>query len=83
MAKTADFLVATDTSETGQRYINHEALGSSIVLFARLRADDRAFWCLGTARYRSHEGERPIAFVWDLDPPLPAELYTAFAAAVA
>jgi superfamily II DNA or RNA helicase/HKD family nuclease len=70
-------------SETGQRYIHHEQLGSGIVLFARLRTDDRAFWCLGTARYQSHEGDRPIAFVWKLDHPLPADLYTSFAAAVA
>jgi hypothetical protein len=70
-------------SETGQRYIHHETRGSSIVLFARLRTDDRAFWCLGTARYQSHEGDRPIAFVWKLDRPLPADLYTSFAAAVA
>ena len=33
-------------SETGQRYINHEAVGSKIVLFARLRSDERAFSCL-------------------------------------
>jgi hypothetical protein len=75
--------VTSTASETGQRYIDHEARGSNVVLFARLRADQRALWCLGTARYRSHEGERPIAFVWELDMPLPAELYTAFAAAVA
>ena len=53
------------------------------MLFARLRADDRAFWCLGTASYVSHEGNRPIAFVWRLDRKLPADLYSAFAAAVA
>jgi hypothetical protein len=70
-------------SPTGQRYINHEALGSSIVLFARLRTSDRAFRCLGTARYQSHEHERPIAFVWALDQPLPPDVYTSFAAAVA
>jgi superfamily II DNA or RNA helicase len=70
-------------SRTGQRYINHEALGSSVVLFARLRTDDRAYWCLGTARYQSHQNERPIAFVWKLDHPLPPDLYMSFAAAVA
>ncbi len=70
-------------SDTGQRYINQASRGTSIVLFGRLRADDRAFWCLGAARYRSHEGNRPIAFVWKLDHPLPADLYTSFAAAVA
>ncbi|MCA1671367.1 MAG: DUF3427 domain-containing protein, partial [Actinobacteria bacterium] len=70
-------------SDTGRRYIEHEQHGTKVVLFGRLRADDRAFWCLGTARYRSHEGDRPIAFVWKLDHPLPADLYTSFAAAVA
>jgi superfamily II DNA or RNA helicase len=75
--------VTSVASETGQRYINHQTRGSHIVLFARLRSDDRAFWCLGTARYRSHEGERPIGFVWELDFPLPPDLYTTFAAAVA
>jgi len=69
--------------ETGRRYINHRSEGTNIVLFGRLRSDDRAFWCLGTARYRSHEGDRPIAFVWELDQPLPADLYASFAAAVA
>lgn len=34
-------------------------------------------------RCRSHDGDRPIAFVWELDHPLPADLYTSFAAAVA
>jgi len=69
-------------SDTGQRYINHEVVGSKIVLFARLRTDERAFWCLGTARHVSHSGDRPIAFVWQLDHPLPPDLYTSFAAAV-
>ncbi len=70
-------------SDTGRRYIDSAVRGTKIVLFARLRTDDRAFWCLGTARYVRHEGDRPIAFVWRLDHPLPADLYTLFAAAVA
>jgi hypothetical protein len=70
-------------SSTGQRYINQRDQGTSIVLFARLRTTDRAFWCLGPASYVSHEGERPIAFVWRLERRLPAELFTSFAAAVA
>jgi hypothetical protein len=73
----------SEASETGQRYINHRALGSAIILFARLRSDDRAFWCLGRASYVSHENERPIAFVWKLEHRLPADLYSQFAAAVA
>ncbi|CAA9251454.1 MAG: Helicase, C-terminal:Type III restriction enzyme, res subunit:DEAD/DEAH box helicase, N-terminal [uncultured Acidimicrobiales bacterium] len=70
-------------SDTGRRYIDQTRKGTKVVLFGRLRADHRAFWCLGTAHYRSHEGDRPIAFVWKLDHPLPADLYTSFAAAVA
>ena len=70
-------------SDTGRRYIDQTREGTNVVLFGRLRADHRAFWCLGTAHYRSHEGDRPIAFVWKLDHPLPADLYTSFAAAVA
>ncbi len=70
-------------SPTGQRYIHHAERGTKVLLFARLHNDDRAFWCLGTARYRSHEGDRPIGFVWELDHQLPPDLYTSFAAAVA
>ena len=71
------------SSTTGQRYIHHEQTGTSIVLFARLRTNDRAFWCLGTATYVSHESERPISFTWRLHNPLPADLFQEFAAAVA
>ncbi|MBA3841807.1 MAG: DUF3427 domain-containing protein [Actinobacteria bacterium] len=70
-------------SNTGQRYINHRQRRTNVVLFARLRADDRAFWCLGPASYVSHEGDRPIAFQWRLEHRLPGDLYAAFAAAVA
>jgi superfamily II DNA or RNA helicase len=70
-------------SATGQRYIRQHEEGTNVLLFARLRTTDRAFWCLGPATYVSHEGDRPIAFVWKLQRQLPAELYTSFAAAVA
>jgi superfamily II DNA or RNA helicase/HKD family nuclease len=70
-------------STTGKRYINQREAGTNVVLFARLRTSERAFWCLGPATYVSHEGDRPIAFVWKLQQHLPSELYTSFAAAVA
>ncbi len=70
-------------SPTGQRYIRQREEQTNVLLFARLRTTDRAFWCLGPATYVSHEGDRPIAFVWKLERHLPAELYTSFAAAVA
>jgi hypothetical protein len=73
----------SEAGDTGQRYIHHQELGTQILLFGRLSAADRAFWCLGPARYVNHRGERPIAFTWQLEHRLPADLYTAFAAAVA
>jgi hypothetical protein len=72
-----------EDSATGLRYRNHASEGRSILLFARLRADDRAFWCLGTGQYRGHTGEKPMAITWELDHALPGDLYAAFAAAVA
>ncbi len=70
-------------SDTGLRYRNHERDGRSIMLFTRLRADDRAFWFLGPATYRGHVGEKPMAITWELHTPLPGDLYQSFAAAVA
>ncbi len=70
-------------SPTGRRYRNHVAQGRSILLFARARRDDRAFWFLGPATYVRHEGEQPMAVTWRLQTPLSGDLFTAFAAAVA
>lgn len=70
-------------SPTGRRYQNHVAMGRSILLFARARQDDRAFWFLGPATYVRHEGERPMAVTWRLQTPLSGDLFTGFAAAVA
>ena len=69
-------------SEAGRRYQQHKAAGSEALLFARLTTDDRAFWFLGPASYVSHEGERPMAIRWQLERPLPGDLFTRFAAAV-
>ncbi len=70
-------------SATGLRYRHHERDGRTILLFTRLRTDDRAFWFLGPATYQGHVGERPMAITWKLHHPLSGDLYTAFAAAVA
>ncbi len=71
------------TSETGLRYQQHQQKGSDVVMFARLRQDSRAFWCLGPASYVRHDGERPMSIVWRLRQPLPGDLFSQFAAAVA
>jgi hypothetical protein len=75
--------VTRANSETGRRYQRHESLGSTILLFARLRTDDRAFWFLGPAKYVRHESETPMAITWRLAFPLPGDLFATFAAAVA
>jgi hypothetical protein len=70
-------------TETGQRYQNHVTTGAGIMLFARLRNDERSFWFLGPATYISHTGEAPMAITWKLDNPLPGDLFAQFAAAIA
>jgi superfamily II DNA or RNA helicase/HKD family nuclease len=73
--------VTSLASPTGQRYVTQAARGTKVMLFARVSADDRAFWFLGPATYVGHEGERPIAITWKLGHRLPADLFTEFAAA--
>jgi hypothetical protein len=72
-----------EDSDTGRRYRTHAALGISIMLFARLRTDDRAFWFLGPATYVKHESEMPMSVTWRLQHALPGDLFEQFAAAVA
>jgi superfamily II DNA or RNA helicase/HKD family nuclease len=75
--------ITREDSPTGLRYRHHERDGRSIMLFSRLRSDDRAFWFLGPASYRGHVGKKPMAITWELHTPLPGDLYQSFAAAVA
>jgi superfamily II DNA or RNA helicase/HKD family nuclease len=70
-------------SETGLRYQQHVQFGSSVMLFARLRSDDRAFAFLGPASYVKHDSELPMAVTWRLQHRLPGDLFASFAAAVA
>jgi superfamily II DNA or RNA helicase/HKD family nuclease len=70
-------------SDTGRRYQRHAANGTSVMLFARHRSDERAFYFLGPATYVKHESELPMAITWRLQHPLPGDLFAAFAAAVA
>jgi hypothetical protein len=70
-------------SETGRRYQQHVAMGSNVMLFARRRSDERAFYFLGPATYVKHESELPMAITWRLTNSLPGDLFSAFAAAVA
>lgn len=54
-----------------------------MLLFARHEQSERAFHFLGPGRYVSHEGERPMRVVWELEQALPGDLFASFAAALA
>ncbi len=60
------------SSPTGQRYVS----GSKVLLFVRefnkIGNISQPFVCLGTARYVSHEGSKPMSIVWRLDVEIPA-----------
>jgi hypothetical protein len=70
-------------SETGLRYQLHSQHGSSVMLFARLRSEERAFYFLGPATYVKHDSELPMAVTWRLLHPLAGDMFASFAAAVA
>lgn len=70
-------------SATGLRYKSQKETGTHVLLFARERADERAFWFLGASDFVKSEGEMPMAVTWRLRNSLPGDLYAAFAAAVA
>ncbi|WP_026516806.1 DUF3427 domain-containing protein [Butyrivibrio sp. MC2021] len=67
----------SDTSPTGQRYINHMREESKVLLFVREFKKDIAgaapYTYLGTAKYVSHYGSRPMSITWHLDNPIPAK----------
>ena len=67
----------SDTSPTGQRYVNHAKLGYTPLLFVRNRKKLESgltspFIFLGPCIHCSHEGSRPISIVWKLETPLPS-----------
>jgi superfamily II DNA or RNA helicase/HKD family nuclease len=72
--------IASAGSPTIQRYEQHVARGHSIVLFVRERKTlengiGAPYVCLGPVRYASSTGSRPVSFTWELDVPMPEELF--------
>lgn len=70
----------TDTSPTGQRYINMRENGSRVVLFVREERTDgygntEVYRCLGLAKYVSHQGSAPISITYKLDDKMPMEIF--------
>ena len=53
--------------------------GSRVLLFVReynkINGVTQPYIFLGTARYRSHEGSRPMSIIWELDLPMPAGFF--------
>jgi superfamily II DNA or RNA helicase len=72
-----------ESHDVGQRIQRHEKMGTHVMLFARAREDQRGFYFLGPASYVEHKSEKPMQVIWKLAHRLPADLFTAFAAAVA
>ena len=73
---------ASPDTPTGRRYVEQSKRGTNVILFVRERKrDDRGetlpYHCLGRARYRSHESERPMKILWELERPMPGWLYQA------
>lgn len=68
----------SDESRTGQRYINHKARRSSVLLFVREKKSRSGlaspYTFLGPADYVRHEGSRPMSIIWRLHHKLPARL---------
>ncbi len=72
-----------EQSATGQRYVNHRQMGTSVHLF--VRESKTADGTLGTPPYLyagpmsyvSHTGERPMRILWQLDYALPADIFYA------
>jgi superfamily II DNA or RNA helicase/HKD family nuclease len=70
----------SDTSPTGQRYIDHHREGSHVLLFVREHRTSpygttMPYVALGPATYVQHQHSRPMAITWRLHTPMPAELF--------
>jgi hypothetical protein len=75
------------SSPTGQRYVQHQALGSGVLLFVRESSVGESlgaspFLFLGPVSYVSHQGDRPMAIVWRLDYEMPLDFFQAARVAV-
>ena len=73
------------SSETGQRYQNHQKLGVEILLAVResnepFRGFTPTFRLAGLADYLRHEGEAPMSIWWKLRQPLDLETWKLAAA---
>jgi superfamily II DNA or RNA helicase/HKD family nuclease len=79
-ARTFQWQSQSNTAEdspTGQRYVNHVAQNSRVMMFVRQRKRDARgltspYVCLGYVRYVSHQGSRPMTVTWELEREMPS-----------
>ena len=64
-------------SKTGQRYIHHREMGTSVMIFVREYKSNKLgaapYTFLGLADYVKSEGSKPMNVVWKLRKPIPAK----------
>lgn len=73
---------ASPDTPAGRRYCEQPDRGTHVVLFVRERKKDARgetlpYHCLGRVQYRSHESERPMKILWELERRMPGWLYQA------
>lgn len=71
-------------SPTGQRYLQHQKLGYTPLLFVRENKSlpsglSAPYFFLGPCEYVSHEGSRPISIIWRILNYVPARLFRSMA----
>ena len=70
----------SDSTPTGERYVNHKSLNSTFHLFVREVENDiegsrvMPYMYMGTCNYVSHTGNKPMRIIWELDQPMPADV---------
>lgn len=68
----------SEESNTAQRYIHHRRTGNRVALFVReykeVHQYTAPFIFLGEAEYVSHEGNKPMSFIWRLKEEMPPAL---------
>jgi len=67
----------TPQSKTGQRYIHHRKMGTSVMIFVREYKNTKLgaapYTFLGLADFVNSEGSKPMNVVWKLRKPIPAK----------
>ena len=69
----------TPEQPTVQRYIEHQARNTNVLLFVRegkrFELGTQPFYFLGPVKYVDHRGEKPVSFTWRLPRPMPEALF--------